>query len=140
MNAFISGELPTLKTLATRSLLFRLEESIKYHSGRFGDFEVKKGFITDLASIPSFIPIGQSCDIISAAILHDSLYAFQTCSKDFADRLFKEAMGVNNTPTWKIQLFYYAVRLFGGRAWNKAKKLKESNPTDKCEKLVEGAF
>ena len=124
MNSFSCGQLPTLKTLATRGLSFRLEETIQYYSDRFGDFVVKAGFVTDLASIPWFIPISQSCDVISAAILHDSLYAFQTCSKDFADRLFKEAMGVNNTPKWKIQMFYYAVRWFGGKAWKKAAKLK----------------
>lgn len=82
------------------------------------------GFDTDGASIPPIFnelwKVGGKK--MAAAVIHDYLYRTHLVSKDIADRIFLEAMVELNIPVWKRQIMYYAVRIFGNRAWNKSYK------------------
>lgn len=135
MGKFISGNPPELMLIPTRCLLFKLGCDVIYKSDIYGEFKTPKKFVTDLASIPRFLPLAlQSGDAAPAAIIHDGRYAFQDCSKAVADKLLREAALSLGVPKWKADLFYWAVRLFGGSAWKKcvdAKRKNDSNPP-KC--------
>ena len=77
--------------------------------------EVPADYITDLASVPRvlwsvFPPHGRYA---KAAIVHDYLYANALGTKQWADRVFLEAMTVLNVPRWRRTVMYLAVRLFG---------------------------
>jgi hypothetical protein len=76
---------------------------------------VPRGYVTDLASVPRalwtiFPPHGRYA---KAAIIHDYLYSNAIISKQWADNVFYEAMGVLNVPKWRKTVMYWAVRLFG---------------------------
>jgi hypothetical protein len=80
---------------------------------------VPAGFITDFASVPRFFwrvlpPTGQYG---KAAVIHDYLYRTHGASKALADQVFLEASTVLGVPVWKRHAMYYAVKLFGGRAY-----------------------
>ena len=97
---------------------FRLAEGFEYHVGSYPSDEVihvEKGFVTDLASIPRiFWPILPPHGLYGkAAVLHDWCYRHHYRTKDFADRLFLEAMTVLGVPLWKRRIMYLAVKLFG---------------------------
>lgn len=92
-----------------------LEESLTYHSD-VGDCDitVPAGFQTDLASIPEFVP-RWICDVnerhVFAAIVHDYLVRNWPLSmRPFADRIFREAMGVLGVAAWKRYMMWLAVR------------------------------
>ncbi len=104
---------------------------------------IPKGFVTDGASIPRFcwsltglIPTGVH---MGAAVVHDWLYqrrgfvnegALEVVFRDFntpineqwtradCDRMFRRIMQTAGETPWKTQAMYWAVRLFGGAAWN----------------------
>ncbi len=82
---------------------------------------VPKGFLTDFASVPRFLwrflpPTGKYG---KAAVIHDYLYRTQSCSRAEADAVFLEAMTDLNVGFWRRHLMYWAVRLFGSRAYIK---------------------
>ena len=84
---------------------------------------VPVGFETDLASVPSvlsgvFHPEGYWA---KAAVIHDFLYKTAMVERVMADLIFLEAMQVLNVSR-PIRLgFFFAVRLFGRRAYQRAK-------------------
>ena len=82
---------------------------------------VPEGFRTDLASIPPAVtPILPVNDThMKAAVLHDFMYRDQMVTRSLADRIFLAAMRELKIPGWKAWAMYAAVRLFGGRAWEK---------------------
>ena len=80
------------------------------------------GFQTDGASIPR---IFWSCagdpfspDYVAAAVCHDALYCAQLVTRDQADNEFLELMGEDGLSWLHRNVFYYAVRWFGGIVWN----------------------
>lgn len=77
--------------------------------------DIKKGFISDLASIPRvlwifFPPFGRYTE---AAIVHDYLYIRSDLPRQKCDEIFFVLMLRNNTNYYTAKLFYKAVRLFG---------------------------
>lgn len=81
--------------------------------------KVNSGWVTDWASIPRFFwrvlpPMGKHT---VAAVVHDYLYQFRLGTRSYADKVFLELMKAQGVVLWKRQLMYWAVRLFGGRAW-----------------------
>ena len=81
--------------------------------------DVPRGFVTDLASIPSWLwPVmTKSGRYGNAAIYHDWLYVEQLCDRATADRVFNRAlvdMGVDDATR---NMIWAAVRVFGGKAW-----------------------
>lgn len=84
-------------------------------------FTVPEGFETDLASIPRFLqwlphlhPNGR-CR--RAAVLHDWLYYRSEHTRKTCDQLFREALQAEGLSRRTATVYYWAVRLFGGRAW-----------------------
>ncbi len=110
---------------------WRLCRSFTYHIGTKHSrhyIRVPKGFITDFASTPNFLwnwlPYWGKYG--KAAIVHDWLYKKKEIqgkpvTRCLADKIFKEAMIVGGTPSWKAQLMYLAVHWFGWLAWKEVK-------------------
>jgi hypothetical protein len=97
---------------------FELLSQFEYHIGDYPSSNVivvPAGTVTDLASVPRLLwvilpPHGRWA---KAAIIHDYLYANGIGTKEFADRVFLEAMEILGVPKTKRTLMYWAVRLFG---------------------------
>jgi hypothetical protein len=87
---------------------------------------VPEGFDTDFASIPRplwafYPPTGAYKE---AAVIHDYMYYMQRLgdepwSREKVDALFLEAMEELGIPYLRRKLFYYMVRSFGWKYWNK---------------------
>lgn len=88
--------------------------------------KVPKGFVTDLASVPSILwakypPMGRYA---YAAIVHDYLYWEQSTSRADADQIFKVAMKDAGVDSATMSDFHIALRTLGGLAWNNNAKMK----------------
>jgi len=88
--------------------------------------EVEPKFMTDFTSVP---PIFRS--LVSkwgkhgnATVLHDYLYWTQQCTRQEADKIFKDAMEVFGVHPWRKMLIYLAVSWFGCFAWEGNIKLR----------------
>lgn len=84
--------------------------------------DVPQGFETDFASVPRLFwrivpPWGRYSP---AAVVHDYLYHTGKVSRKKADGIFLELMAKLAVPLWKRYVMYWAVRLFGWFAWNRA--------------------
>jgi Protein of unknown function (DUF1353) len=82
--------------------------------------EVPVGFLSDFTSTPRelwglFPPWGVYA---YGALIHDSLYWFQTVPRATADLIFVEAMEARNVPALTIHALYKAVSEFGQLAWD----------------------
>jgi hypothetical protein len=101
---------------------WELLTEFEYHVGEHPSVDVIRipaGTVTDLASVPRilwaiFPPHGKWA---KAAIVHDYLYANAVKTKDYADKVFLEAMGVLQVPPVRRKLMYWAVCLFGRGAY-----------------------
>jgi len=82
-----------------------------------------RGFITDLASIPSpFRGVFNVNGLLRApAVLHDWLYCSQRYSRAESDRIFLEAMESRGVGRATRYAAYAAVRAFGWVYWSKRK-------------------
>jgi len=103
------------------SYRWELLSDFSFHVGSYPSDEVitvPKGTITDLTSVPRvFWAMFPPHDTYAkAAIIHDWLYEKQA-GKEYADRVFLEAMTVLNVPRWKREILYRAVVLFGQKAY-----------------------
>lgn len=125
MGSFITSIPVNVEILPTRNLVFRLNAPIT-HKSKYGKFTIPKGFITDLASIPRFLPLElQTGDLAPAVILHDYLYGTQPVTREIADKIFYEAALDLKVKQGKVDIFYFFIRMFGWIAWRKnSKKLK----------------
>jgi hypothetical protein len=89
-----------------------------------GEITVPHGFVTDFASVPRafwhVIPPWGKYSL--AAVVHDYLYFTGEVSRKAADQVFLEQMRLLGVPWWKRRLMYYAVRWFGGAAWENNRK------------------
>ena len=99
-------------------------KSFGYDVGEEGSgntVEVKKGFVTDFASIPRlfWILLPRWGKYGNAAVIHDWLYWSQDRARAEADRIMFEAMGVLSVPAWQKYLIYGFVRVFGSISWNR---------------------
>ena len=145
-NDRISAEFhPPRKWVLERPLTYRNEDIAKYEealtavkvSTPGNKITVKKGFKTDLASIPRACwNVISPWDIARAAVIHDllykrirqyrwdRLYKFDNVSENpsvvknarkAADEVFLMAMidAAPSIPIWKIYSAYYSVRSFG---------------------------
>lgn len=83
-------------------------------------FKVRRGFITDLASIPRILKslISVNDDSRKPAVLHDYLYTTQPVSRAEADFLFLEALESVGVGYMRRHTLYTGVRIGGWIAWN----------------------
>lgn len=98
---------------------------------------VPRGFVTDLASVPSpfwsiFRPDG---DYAYAAILHDYLYWIQDRKRGDADAVFLSVMTELKINDFHAEILYLAVNKLGGLAWEKNQQLKASGEIRILSKL-----
>lgn len=105
---------------------WKLVEPFEYHIGTKESADVisvPAGFVTDFASIPRiFFFLPDWATYSKSAVLHDWEYHAKEMSRAYADFIFLEAMLVD-WRNYKSRYFmayieYWAVRLFGGLAWN----------------------
>jgi len=96
--------------------------------GEFFSYTVPKGFISDLTSSPrifwSIIPPSGTYN--KASLLHDYVYSTKLLPRDQADKLFLEATTSLNVNVFIRKSMYYALRLFGWKAYNKVVFMKPS--------------
>jgi len=93
----------------------------------FPAVRVPKGFVTDLASVPSMFwskypPVGRYA---YAAIVHDYLYWYHDTTKEVADEIMVAAMRDAGTNEAAIADFHSALRLAGGFAWSANEKARK---------------
>jgi len=101
---------------------------------RAGLITIPAGFITDLASVPKWLPLSRSFlagNARRAAIAHDYLYVSQA-GKEFADDVFLAAMNAEKVNTAVRWLFYAAVHHFGNAIYD-GKESNEAAPADAGE-------
>lgn len=111
---------------------FKLISPFSYRTLVFGSpvvITVRKGYITDLASIPQiFHTFVHKLSGMRAAVVHDWLY---TTAADHAytrlqcDRVFLEALKVAGEPWYKRHAMFAAVRAGGWIFFNKARNLSQ---------------
>lgn len=137
---------PTIK--AGRSL-WALYEPLTYRPGdRAHSITVRKGFPTDLASIPrwAWIILPPDGPWVKAAIIHDYLYATRgtgvwkegsrgiTRSTPYsrleADQMLGEAMANRGVPYFRRAIIYLAVRLGGARGWGQEDQIERRLAAD----------
>jgi hypothetical protein len=126
-RGWISGQFPSLKMVdAKKANTFKLLEPVKYATSRLKRtgytpvLVATQGFITDLASIPRFLPLSMHRNrVASPAIIHDMLYQAPTqykgMTRKLADRIFLDAMIDNGVGRIRAHTYYMAVRTFGWR-------------------------
>jgi len=82
--------------------------------------DVPKGFVTDLATIPSYLWafLQKTGRYGNAAIYHDWLCWEQNCTREEADRTFDRAMLNMGVDAVTRNLIWAGVRVFGGSYWD----------------------
>ena len=108
-------------------IILKVEEDFLVKT-RFGNITIKKGFLSDGASIPKLARrfVGDPFDkeYIVAAVVHDWLYRFgidSLLSRSQADLVFRDLLWNTKVPVWKVPVFYSAVVSFGWRSYKKEK-------------------
>jgi hypothetical protein len=88
--------------------------------------DVPKGFVTDLASVPSYLwaVLQKTGRHGNAAIYHDWLYWEQSAPRAVADRVFDRAMFDMGVDATTRKLMWAGVRVFGGDYWDDNSALK----------------
>ncbi len=121
MSSFVTPlEVELVGYKADGTPMWALMDTLVYDSGRLGlRIRVPKGFVTDFSSVPRlplvFLLAGDTAH--APAVVHDWLYSGSKVSRSVADEVFLEAMAGVGVPWLRRTAMYWAVRLFGGRAY-----------------------
>lgn len=88
---------------------------------------VPAGFETDFASVPRFARwlIDGHSHTRKPAVLHDYLYNQAAGKRKDADLVFRKAMRDTDTPAWKRELAYRAVRIGGWVSWARYRQARQ---------------
>lgn len=93
------------------------------HDFMYRDHTIKRGYLTDLASVPWFLRWVMGRDGLwrAAALLHDHGYIKDHRGHDrlWWDNLFLNVMYEFNVVSWKAKGAYFLVRKFGWLWWRK---------------------
>ncbi len=94
---------------------FQVNEWNYFHSSIVGTVTIRKGQLTDLASIPWFARwlYARSGPHKDAAIIHDIMLQQQKYTRKQADQVFKEALIDSGISRINTTVLYAAVRLYG---------------------------
>ena len=110
--------------------LLRLLSDLVYISAGHREYRVPAGFTTDLASVPTWLPLflrylfRDQLRTAWAAILHDWLYTEQKLPRATCDALFYEALiasGETGVGAWAMWL---GVRAGGWRSWRQVRRAR----------------
>lgn len=97
------------------------DEPYRYETEAGWIIEVPERFETDLASVPRLLwPVVGPHELSpGAAVVHDYLYRRGgPVTRREADRLLREiALEHPHVAKWRVDVAYYALRLFGWSAW-----------------------
>lgn len=121
MNGFVTHlEVELVGYKADGTPMWALSDTLVYDSRLLGfRIRVPRGFVTDFASVPRlplvFLLAGDTAH--APAVVHDWLYSGSKVSRRVADKVFLEAMTGVGVPWFRRNAMYWAVRLFGGRAY-----------------------
>lgn len=101
------------------------DHPFRYRSDLAGRmFTVPIGFFTDFASVPRigiiYAMLGDCAH--QPAVVHDWLYYSALVTRELADKVLLEAMGVIGLPWWRRWPIYAGVRAGGWYAWNDHRK------------------
>jgi hypothetical protein len=90
--------------------------------------DVPKGFVTDLASVPSYLwsILNRIGRYGNAAIYHDWLYWQQGCTRAQADHVFDRTMFDMGVDDVTRKTIWISVRLFGERYWRENTQAKSA--------------
>lgn len=86
---------------------------------------VPVGFYTDFESMFRWVPVLYAMlgDLAhEPAVIHDWLYYSAKTTRQMADDVFFEAMGVIGIPDWRRYPIWWGLRAGGWAAWNKHRK------------------
>ena len=88
-----------------------------------GKFCIPAGLVTDFASVPKILRMFFSYGAIlsRSALIHDWLYLSSSVSRKTADVIFFDLLKIEGVNFMTRYVFYWAVRLFGGRYYNDSK-------------------
>ncbi len=82
-------------------------------------FTAPVGFFTDFASVPRigiiYALLGDTAH--ESAVIHDWIYYAALVTRDLADKVLLEAMGVSGIAWWRKWPIYWGVRIGGWWAW-----------------------
>ncbi len=122
MSAFLD---PLCITEISDSVFQICDHVFRYQSDIAGQmFTAPIGFFTDFASVPRigvvYAMLGDTAH--EPAVIHDWLYYSAIVTRDVADKVFLEAMGVIDLPIWRRWPIYCGVRIGGWYAWNLHRK------------------
>ena len=118
-----------IQALGGSVALYEVREPFSYDSALLGLISVPAGLITDFASIPRAAQWYMKDDdpgILFPSVIHDFLYSMQgvlpmtgkAYTREQADGVLREAMGVCGARGDQIAAVYRAVRWFGGSHWD----------------------
>lgn len=100
------------------------DKPFRYKSDLAGLITVNVGFRTDFASVPRlgiiYALLGDTAH--EPAVIHDYIYATAITTREIADKVLLEAMGVIGLPWWRRWPIYIGVRVGGWYAWNQHRK------------------
>jgi hypothetical protein len=101
------------------------DHPFRYQSDVAGmTFTAPVGFYTDFASVPRigviYAMLGDTAH--EPAVIHDWLYYSALVTREMADQVLLEAMGVIGLSAWRKWPIYWGVRIGGWYAWNDHRK------------------
>lgn len=119
--------LTELDAICVTDQIWRLDADLAYDSDIVGKITAPKGFYTDLASVPRWIPgayvlFGGRAH--REAVIHDYGYrsdASPVMTRKQVDDVFLEAMKERGKPWYVRYPMYWAVRIGAGKNWHKKK-------------------
>jgi hypothetical protein len=121
--------------------VFRLRLSFVYQLDAEMLLEIPAGFETDLASVPRWVRwLIVRRGTHAAGVVHDFIYREQRLpywskgarhvarfeslqSRHTADQLFYEMLRQAKVGAFRARLMYLAVSLFGGKAWERSRRV-----------------
>lgn len=95
-------------------------------------FTVPTGFVTNFASVPRWPVIYWLTGDTSseAAAVHDYLYTCHPVDRKMADDVLREASEVTGVATWRRNLMWAGVRVFGWSHWKPETVAERKLPPD----------
>lgn len=129
-----------LESLQTKTRLFSLAQSFDVCTTATGtplEISVPKGYVTDLATVPSlfsFVVENDSPVIIRPAVVHDDLYSCRgklpsvTLTRAQADAILVDGMKTLGANALQRNAVWCAVRVFGWQFWRDKETPATSSP------------
>ena len=130
---FLSGLPLKLEMLPMRRRIWRLLDELVFESS-LGLVAVNVAFVTDLTSIPPWLPVffRREGKHTPSAVVHDKVFAkgavlgedgeWIKVNRKQADQIMREAMQELGVSKSVERAIYYSVRIGSGRAWRRYRK------------------